>query len=76
MPSTTRNLKVINEDRKLYDQYTKWREDRMKFNEELKKEGSEAAKEGWQRTYMKGEDQMGNVFAGHQTKVRTPDFKR
>lgn len=69
-------LKVINEDAKLYHQYTKWREDRLKFNEDLKTEGSDAVKSGWQRTYMKGEDQMGNVFAGHQTKVRTQDFKR
>ena len=69
-------LKVINEDRKLYDQYVKWREDRLKFNEDLKKPDSEAVKAGWQRSYMKGEDQAGNAFAGHQTKVRTPDFKR
>ncbi len=69
-------LKVINEDRKLYDQYIKWREDRLAFNEDLKKAGSEAAKSGWQRSYMKGEDQAGNTFSGHQTKIRTRDFSR
>ena len=69
-------LKVINDNPKLYGQYVKWRDDRIAFNEELKDAGSDAAKSGWQRTYMKGEDQMGNVFAGHQTKVRTRDFTR
>ena len=68
-------LKTINENPKLYEQYTKWREGRLAFNEEVKDAGTEAAKSGWQRTYMKGEDQMGNVFAGHQTKIRIRDFE-
>ena len=69
-------LRVVNEDRKLYDQYIKWREDRLQFNEDLKKEGTEAHEAGWQRSYMKGEDQAGQVFAGHETKIRVKDFKR
>jgi len=69
-------LKVINEDRKLYDQYVKWREDRLAFNEELQQEGTEAEQAGWQRSYMKGEDQTGQVFAGHETKIRVKDFSR
>ncbi len=68
-------MKNINENPKLYEQYTKWREDRLAFNEAVKEAGTEAAKSGWQRTYMKGEDQMGNVFAGHQTKIRVRDFE-
>ncbi|MFQ5610399.1 MAG: DUF6065 family protein [Woeseiaceae bacterium] len=48
----------------------------MSFNEELKKEGSNAQKEGWQRTYMKGQDQSGQVFSGHETKIQVKDFKR
>jgi hypothetical protein len=69
-------LKVINENPKLYKQYVDWKDDRNKFLEELQKPDSEARKEGWQRTYMKGEDQQGQAFAGHQTKVRTRDFER
>lgn len=65
----------LNENAKLYHQYTKWREDRLTFNEDLKDANSEAAKEGWQRSYMKGEDQEGNVFSGHQTKIRVREFK-
>lgn len=67
--------KTINEDPKLYEQYVKWREDRLAFNAELQDAGTEAAKSGWQRTYMKGEDQQGNVFVGHQTKIRILDFE-
>ena len=66
--------KNVNENAKLYSQYVKWREDRIAFNEGLKQPGSEAAKAGWQRTYMKGEDQEGNTFTGHQTKIRILDF--
>lgn len=69
-------LKNINEDAKLYAQYTGWRDDRLRFNEELKRQGSEAQKQGWQRSYMKGEDQTGQAFAGHQTKVLMKDFRR
>lgn len=68
-------LRNLNEDPKLYQQYITWREDRMAFNAALKKEGSAARKQGWQRTYMKGEDQAGNVFAGHETKVQMREFK-
>jgi hypothetical protein len=68
-------LKVINENPKLYNQYVAWKDDREKFLRDLKKPDSEAVQAGWQKTYMKGEDQFGKVFAGHQTKVRTPDFK-
>jgi hypothetical protein len=69
-------IRNINENAKLYDQYTGWREDRLRFNDALKDEGSDAQKEGWQRSYMKGEDQTGNSFAGHQTKVMMKAFRR
>ena len=68
-------LKNINEDAKLYEKYIAWREDRISFNEDLKQEGSAARKEGWQRTYMKGQDGEGNVFAGHETRIQMKDFK-
>ena len=69
-------LRNVNENPKLYQQYIDWRNDRMAFNEELQKSGSEAQKEGWQRTYMKGQDQAGNIFAGHETKIQMKEFKR
>ncbi|MEE4161442.1 MAG: DUF6065 family protein [Woeseiaceae bacterium] len=66
----------LNENPKLYKQYVQWREDRLRFNEELQQAGSDAAKEGWQRSYMKGEDNTGQAFAGHETKLRIRDFRR
>ena len=69
-------ISSINENPKLYRQYVDWREDRIRFNEQLQVEGSVAANEGWQRTYMKGENQAGNTFAGHQTKIQMKEFPR
>jgi hypothetical protein len=69
-------LKNLNENPRLYQQYIDWRDDRMAFNEELQKSGSEARKKGWQRTYMKGQDQSGQTFAGHETKIHMKDFVR
>jgi hypothetical protein len=70
------SLKNINEDAKLYQQYTGWREERLSFNAELKQQGSVAEQQGWQRTYMKGRNQAGDTFAGHQTKVQMKAFRR
>jgi len=70
------DLRNINEDPKLYDRYTSWRKERLHFNEMIKEEGSEASAQGWQRKYMKGEDQSGETFAGHQTKVLMKEFRR
>ena len=67
---------VINENPKLYKQFVDWREDRLAFNESLQEQGSDAEQDGWQRNYMKGQDQHGNVFAGHETKIRVKPFKR
>jgi len=68
-------LKSIHDNPKLFAQYEKWREDRLSFNQGLQQSGSDEQKAGWQRNYMKGEDQEGNVFAGHQTKIRIADFE-
>ena len=69
-------LKNVNQDARLYHKYVQWRDDRNQFNEDLKKAGSEAAEKGWQRTYMKGEDNTGQAFAGHETKLRIREFRR
>lgn len=68
--------KNLNENPKLYKQYVDWREDRLAFNEALGEEGSDASQDGWQRKYMKGQDQQGNVFAGHESKIRVQPFKK
>ena len=68
--------KNLNENPKLYQQYVQWREDRLKFNKDLVEGDEEAREQGWQRTYMKGEDGAGQVFAGHETKLRIRDFRK
>ncbi len=69
-------IRKLHQDPKLHSQYVAWRDSRAGFIADLKDTDSSAAKEKWQRTYMKGQDTMGNVFAGHQTKVPTKEFKR
>lgn len=63
-------------DRKLYQQYVDWRNDRQAFNEKLKVAGSEAQRERWQRKYMMGRDMEGRTFDDHETKLRMNEFKR
>lgn len=63
-------------DRKLYQQYVDWRNDRLVFNEKLKEAGSDAQKERWQRKYMMGRDMEDRTFAGHETKLHMQEFKR
>ncbi len=66
----------IGDDAGLYSQYMKWLESRTKFIEDLQDADSQAVKEKWQRTYMKGQDQRGNAFAGHETKIHIQEFKK
>ena len=69
-------IQNINQNTKLYNQYVEWRKTRAAFIDDLKDPKSDAAKAKWQRTYMKGQNQMGNTFAGHQTKIQMKDFRR
>lgn len=66
----------LGENRKLYQEYVDWRNDRLEFNEKLKEAGSDAQKERWQRKYMMGRDMEGRTFAGHETKLHMQEFKR
>lgn len=69
-------IRNLNENPQLYGQYTGWRDERLRFNEALKEQGSAEQAQGWQRTYMKGQNQAGDTFAGHQTKVQMKPFRR
>lgn len=69
-------IQNLNQNATLYAQYVEWRKSRMTFIDDLKDADSDAAKEKWQRSYMKGESQAGNSFAGHETKIQMADFKR
>jgi hypothetical protein len=69
-------IQNINQNATLYNQYVEWRKSRVAFIDDLDKPDSDAVKEKWQRTYMKGENTSGDSFAGHQTKIQMKDFKR
>ena len=69
-------IQSISQNAKLYNQYVEWRQTRAAFIDDLKDAKSDAAKAKWQRTYMKGQNQTGNAFAGHQTKIQMKDFRR
>jgi hypothetical protein len=69
-------IQSISRNAKLYNQYVEWRKTRATFIDDLKDAKSDAAKAKWQRTYMKGQNQTGNTFAGHQTKIQMKDFRR
>lgn len=67
--------KSIHDSPELFKQYVDWRETRLAFNAEAEHAGSDAGRAGWQRHYMKGQDQAGNVFAGHESKIHVKPFK-
>ena len=69
-------IKNIHQDAGLYNQYAEWRKSRATFIDDLKDANSDASKAKWQRTYLKGQNQTGNTFAGHQTKIQMKDFRR
>lgn len=66
----------LHADPKLSNSYDKWRESRLNFNTNLNEATSAAAKQGWQRDYMLGQDIDGNVFAEHQTKLALRKFRK
>jgi len=70
------DIRSIHADPKLLNQYKLWRDSRKHFIEDLKETGSEASREKWQRSYMKGENPYGNAFAGHETRVRSRGFRK
>lgn len=50
-----------------------WRQSRAVFNEDLKKQGSDAQRQKWQKHYMTGPAEP--IAPPHRTKLRLPDFK-
>jgi hypothetical protein len=71
-------LRRLNEDPTLKTQYEAWTAGRAKFNADLKKPGSDAVKDGWQKHYYRGEDTAGEpaTVDGHRTRVRLKPFRK
>jgi hypothetical protein len=56
--------------------HTEWKEQRTKFNEDLKVPGSTARAEGWQKHYQRGVDLQGNPGPpSHRTRNNLKPFK-
>jgi hypothetical protein len=66
----------LGENRELSDQYGQWSRSRQEFILDLKRRGTEAHERKWQRLYMHGKDQTEEPYAGHQTKLQLPPFKK
>ncbi len=62
------------DDKLIAKQYTTWNESRSRFIEDLHAHEEEAVKQGWQRTYIRGQNMRGARMQDHQTKLRLRDF--
>jgi len=64
----------LDSDRRLAGQYVAWSESRRQFIEDLGALEEEAVQQGWQRTYVRGQNMQGTTVQDHQTKLRLRDF--
>jgi len=67
----------LSADPKLDAEHREWAASRIKFNQDLKVEGTEARKDGWQKHYQRGVDLHGNAKPfPHLTKMNLRPFER
>jgi len=67
-------VRPVADDPALAAEFSAWSRSRQAFNTALADADPEAAKRGWQRSYMKGEDGNGTAFAEHETKLGLAPF--
>ncbi len=60
------------DDPELWEEFLAWRNSRNTFNEDLKKPGSEAQTQKWQKAYMQGPEEP--LTPPHRSKLRLKDF--
>lgn len=73
----TPELRLLSEEPELKRQYEKWEFERSAFNIELKRRGSEAQKQKWQKLYHRGlSPDGGRVNPDHRTRLRLKPFVR
>src|SRR3546814_1076711 len=68
-------LQPITENPGLHAEFSQWSRSRQDFNAALASSDPEAARRGWQRSYMKGEKGDGMAFEQHETKLGLAPFK-
>jgi hypothetical protein len=67
-------IREIGEEPALAKAYERWAESRGKFNRDLQVPDSDAAKQGWQKYYVRGMTLGGARAKEHQTKLKLKDF--
>ena len=67
-------VRDLSDDKRLANEYVAWRDSRAQFIDDLGAGVKEAVDEGWQRTYIRGQDMKGVRRKDHQTKLRLRDF--
>ena len=65
----------LHEEPQIASAYRQWAESRGKFNQDLEVQNSEAAKQGWQKDYVRGTTLEGLRAKEHQTKLKLHDFR-
>ena len=77
MESIAPELKLLSDDPELKRQHEAWTASRASFNTDLKRPGSGAQAEKWQKLYYRGLDPGGNPTEaeGHRTRLRLRPFK-
>lgn len=70
------SIRPLSENAELLEQYDAWRNDRTGFNAELKRPGSQAWAQRWQKHYFRGLDPSGRPIAprDHTTRVALRSF--
>ena len=69
-------MRLLSDNPELKKQYDMWTTSRSQFNVDLKRSGSEAQAEKWQKLYYRGVDPVGQDVAGidHRTRLRLRSF--
>lgn len=65
-------IRALRDNRELETRYDAWRQSRGEFNRAPRKSGAKAP---WQKHYFRGMSVLGDVFAGHQTKLAVRPFR-
>ncbi len=69
-------IRDIDEEPELKAAYKAYSDSRKSFNNDLKIVGSDARKEKWQRTYIRGADAKVASESAHRTKLNVRSFRR
>jgi hypothetical protein len=69
-------LRSLNNDADVAADFARWREARRAFMDDLKVQGSDAQRRGWEKGYVKGKMADGSQFDRHQTSLKLREFER